>query len=158
VLKVMNTAPREDLDVGDIRVTPEVLSQDDEAMSAVGAERRAYYAVEEKSGRFVGVSDITVRPELPDRVWVGDTAVDPAHRGQALGKWLKAAITRHILDDLPDVRWVITSNAGSNAPMLAINHALGFRAVAVCTTWQLPVEALQTRLAARQDRAQAVQG
>jgi GNAT superfamily N-acetyltransferase len=157
-LNIMNTAPRENLDVGDIRVTPEVLSQDDEAMSAVGAERRAYYAVEEKSGRFVGLSDITVRPELPDRVWVGDTAVDPAHRGQGLGKWLKAAITRHILDDLPEVRWVITSNAGSNAPMLAINHDLGFRAVAVYTTWQLPLEAVQTRLAAQQDRARAVQG
>jgi GNAT superfamily N-acetyltransferase len=140
VLNVMNTAPRENLDVSDILMTPELLSQYDEAASATGAERRAYYAVEEKSGRFVGLTDITVRPELPDRVWVGDTAVDPAHRGQGLGKWLKAAITRHILDDLPDVRWVITWNAGSNAPMLAINHELGFRAAAVYTTWQLPVE------------------
>jgi mycothiol synthase len=148
VLNVMNTAPREDLDVGDIRITPELLRQYDEAASATGAQRRAYYAVEEKSGRFVGLTDINVRPELPDRVWVGDTAVDPAHRGQGLGKWLKAAITRHILDNLPEVRWVITWNAGSNAPMLAINHELGFRAVSVYTTWQVPVEALRTLLAA----------
>jgi len=142
-LNFMNTAPREDLDVGDTRFTPELLSQYDEAAAAVGKQRRAFYAVEEKSARFVGLTDITVQPELPDRVWVGDTAVDPAHRGQGLGKWLKAAMTWHILDDLPDVRWVITSNAGSNAPMLAINHELGFRSVAVYTTWQLPVEALQ---------------
>ncbi|HKD90009.1 MAG TPA: GNAT family N-acetyltransferase [Streptosporangiaceae bacterium] len=148
VLNVMNTAPREDLDVGDIRFTPELLRQDDEAASAAGAQRRAYYAVEEKSGRFVGLTDVIVRPELPDRVWVGDTAVDPAHRGQGLGKWLKGAITRHILDDLPEVRWVITWNAGSNAPMLAINHELGFRAVAVYTTWQLPVEALRAAVLA----------
>jgi GNAT superfamily N-acetyltransferase len=158
VLNVMNTAPRENLDVSDVRFTPELLSQYDEAAVAVGAQRRAYYAVEEKSGRFVGLSDITVRPELPDRVWVGDTGVDPAHRGQGLGKWLKAAITRHILDDLPEVRWVITGNAGSNAPMLAINHDLGFRTAAVYTIWQLPVEALRARLAARQDRARAVHG
>jgi mycothiol synthase len=153
VLNVMNTAPRENLDVSDVRMTPELLSQYDEAASATGAQRRAYYAVEEKSGRFVGLSDITVRPQLPDRVWVGDTAVDPAHRGQGLGKWLKAAITRHILDDLPEARWVITWNAGSNAPMLAINHELGFRPVAVYTTWQIPVAALQARLAAGQDPA-----
>jgi len=153
VLNVMNTAPREGLDVGDTRITPEWLSQNDEATSAVGAQRRAYYAVEEKSGRFVGLTDITVRPELPDRVWVGDTAVDPAHRGQGLGKWLKAAITRHVLDDLPEVRWVITWNAGSNEPMLAINRDLGFRAVAVYTTWQLPVDELQALLGARQDGA-----
>ena len=147
VLNVMNTAPLEDLDVGDACFTPELLSQQDEATSAVGAERRAYYAVEERSGRFVGLSDITVRPELPDRVWVGDTAVDPAHRGQGLGKWLKAAIIRNILDELPHVRWVITWNAGSNEPMLAINHDLGFRAVAVYTTWQVPVTELRAPLA-----------
>ena len=157
VLNVMNTAPREDLDVGDTRVTPELLRQHDEAMSAVGAERRAYYAVEVKSGRFVGLSDISVRPELPDRVWVGDTAVDPAHRGQGLGKWLKAAITRHVLDALPEVRWVITWNASSNAPMLAINHELGFRPVAVHTTWQFPVDELRTLPRARQNRERATQ-
>ena len=155
VLNVMNTAPREDLDVGDVRFTPELLRQNDEVTSAVGAQRRAYYAVEEKSGRFVGLTDITVQPALPDRVWVGDTGVDPAHRGQGLGKWLKAAITRHILDDLPGVRWVITFNAGSNDAMLAINHDLGFRAVAVYTTWQVPPAEIRALLSAQQDRAAA---
>jgi len=155
-LNIMNTAPREDLDVGDILITPELISQDEEAAAATGAERRAYYAVEEKSGRFVGLTDVTVRPELPDRVWVGDTAVDPGHRGQGLGKWLKAAITAHVLDDLPGARWVITWNAGSNAPMLAINHELGFRPVAVYTTWQVPVTELRALLAARQDARSAV--
>jgi mycothiol synthase len=149
VLNVMNTAPREGLDVGDTRITPELLSEYDETASAIGAQRRAYYAVEEKSGRFVGLTDVTVRPELPDRVWVGVTAVDPEHRGQGLGKWLKAAMTRHLLDELPAVRWVITWNAGSNDAMLAINHDLGFRAVAEYTTWQIPVTELRTLLAAR---------
>ena len=152
VLNVMNTAPRENLDVGDTLITPELVKQNDEAMSAMGAERRAYYAVDAASGKFVGLTDITVRPELPDRVWVGDTAVDPAHRGQGLGKWLKAAITQHILDDLPAVRWVITWNAGSNEPMLAINHDLGFRAVAQYTTWQIPVAELRAQLAVGRDR------
>jgi mycothiol synthase len=152
VLNVMNTAPLENLDVSDTLITPELLREQDEATSAMGAERRAYYAVDAASGKFVGLTDITVRPELPDRVWVGDTAVDPAHRGQGLGKWLKAAITQHILDDLPEVRWVITWNAGSNEPMLAINHDLGFRAVAVHTTWQVPVAELRALLAAGRDR------
>jgi mycothiol synthase len=154
-MNVMNTAPREDLDVSDVQMTPELLRQYDEAFSATGAQRRAYYAVDEASGSFVGLTEIIVRPELPDRVWVGDTAVDPAHRGKGLGKWLKAAITRHVLDDLPEVRWVITENAASNAPMLAINHELGFRAVAVHTTWQIPVDELRTLLGARQDGARA---
>jgi mycothiol synthase len=152
VLNVMNTAPRENLDVSDTLITPELLRQWDEATSATGAERRAYYAVDAASGKFVGLTDITVRPELPDRAWVGDTAVDPAHRGQGLGKWLKAAITQHILDDLPAVQWVITWNAGSNEPMLAINRDLGFRPVAVYTTWQVPVTQLRALLAEGRDR------
>jgi GNAT superfamily N-acetyltransferase len=155
VLNVMNTAPRENLDVSDTWFTPELLSQYDEAASAIGSERHAYYAVDERSGRFVGLTDITVRRELPDRVWVGDTAVDPAHRGQGLGKWLKAAITRHILDELPGVRWVITWNAGSNEPMLAINHDLGFRAASVHTTWQVPTAELRALLTAEVEHASA---
>jgi mycothiol synthase len=152
VLNVMNTAPLENLDVSDTLITPELLREWDQATSAMGAERRAYYAVDAASGKFVGLTDVTVRPELPDRAWVGDTAVDPGHRGQGLGKWLKAAITQHILDDLPAVRWVITFNAGSNEPMLAINHDLGFRPVAVHTTWQVPATQLRALLAEGRDR------
>src|SRR5215469_9339437 len=77
---------------------------------------------------------------------VGDTAVDPAHRGVGLGKWLKAAITRQILTGLPGVRWVITYNAGSNDAMLAINNQLGFRTAAVHTTWQVETSKLRDRL------------
>lgn len=39
----------------------------------------------------------------------------------------------------PEVISVRTSNASSNAPMLAINEALGFKVVATRTEWQLDV-------------------
>ncbi len=146
-MSAMNTAPRENLDVSDIRYTADLVRAYEDAALAAGEQPWAYYAVEESSGRFVGLTMITIRPGTPDRVWVGDTGVDPAHRGQGLGKWLKAAITRRILDDLPGVRWVITRNAGSNDAMLAINERLGFRAVAVHTTWQVAAETLQASLA-----------
>jgi len=148
VLEVMNTAPREGLDVSDVHLTPELVRQYDEAIAGRGAERWAYYAVAEGSGRFVGLTDIAIEPGLPDRVFVGDTGVEPAHRGRALGKWLKAAMTRRIMDGRPAVRWVITFNAGSNDAMLAINRQLGFRTAARHTTWQLPTAELGPRLAA----------
>ena len=148
VLNVMNTAPRENLDVSDTQLTAELLREYEDAAAGAGEERWAYYAVEISSGRFVGLTDITVRPGLPDRVQVGDTGVDPAHRGRSLGKWLKAAMTRRILDELPDVRWVITWNAGSNDAMLAINDQLGFRTAAVSTTWQISTDQLRDRLSA----------
>jgi mycothiol synthase len=146
VLNVMNTAPRDDLDFGDTQITPELLRQYEEAGEKAGRGHWAYYAVDEASGRFVGTTDITIRPGNPDRVHVGDTGVDPAHRGKSLGKWLKAAMTRRILDGLPDVRWVITFNAASNDAMLAINNQLGFRQSAVTTMWQVPTSDLRARL------------
>jgi mycothiol synthase len=147
VLNVMNTAPREDMDVSDVLVTPELMAEYEEAAEAAGRGHWAYYAVEDATGRFVGLSDISFEPGTPDRVHVGDTGVEPAHRGRALGKWLKAAITRKILDERPGARWVITFNAGSNDAMLGINRELGFRTTAVHTTWQIPADQLRSVLA-----------
>ncbi len=146
VFNVMNSAPRDGLDISDMTVTPEIVAQFEEAAEKAGRGHWAYYAVEEASGRFVGLTEISIRPGTPDRVNVGDTGVDDAHRGKGLGKWLKAAMTRRILDELPGVRWVITWNAGSNDAMLAINNQLGFRQSAVTTTWQLPTSELRARL------------
>jgi mycothiol synthase len=147
VLNVMNTAPREDLDIGDIPMTAELVRDNEEAAIAAGEQLWACYAVEEPSGRFVGLTTIEYRPGTPDRVRVGDTGVDREHRGRALGKWLKATMTQRILDELPQVRWVITWNAGSNDAMLGINTELGFRTSAVHTTWQIATGQLRARLA-----------
>ena len=150
VLNVMNTAPRENLDVSDVLITPELIAEYEGAAEAAGRGHWAYYAVEEATGRFIGMTDVWFEQGTPDRVHVGDTAVEPAHRGRSLGKWLKAAITRKILDDRPGTRWVITFNAGSNDAMLGINRKLGFRTTAVHTTWQIPTDRLRARLAAGQ--------
>jgi GNAT superfamily N-acetyltransferase len=148
VFNVMNTAPRENMDVSDTPVTPELVRTYEDAIVAAGDEMWAYYAIEESSGRFVGLTNVTIRRGEPDRVHVGDTGVDTAHRGHALGKWLKAEMTRRIMAELPDVRWVITHNAGSNDAMLGINSELGFRTTAVLTTWQIATDQLLDRLAA----------
>jgi mycothiol synthase len=148
VFNVMNTAPRDNLDVSDVPVTPDLVRQYEDAIVAAGDGMWAYYAVEESSGRFVGLTNITMRRGEPDRVHVGDTGVDSAHRGHSLGKWLKAEMTRRIVAELPGVRWVITSNAGSNDAMLGINSQLGFRTTAVSTTWQIPTDRLLAELAA----------
>jgi mycothiol synthase len=152
IQNVMNTAPREDMDVSDTLVTPELVAEFESAAEAVGRGQWTYYAVEEATGRFVGLTGVYLEPGIPDRAFVGDTGVEPAHRGRSLGKWLKAAMTRKILDERPEIRWVITWNAGSNDAMLAINRQLGFRTAAVHTTWQIPVAELRARLAEAEAR------
>jgi hypothetical protein len=47
-----------------------------------------------------------------------------------------------IRDERPDVRRIQTSNAFSNASMLGINDALGFRITSTRTEWQADVGAL----------------
>ena len=148
IFQVMNTAPKDDLDRRDIQITPELLRMQEKMGAEVGLERWAYYAVEDATGKFAGFTDVTVRASDLERVNQGNTAVDPAHRGHALGKWLKAAMAQKILDDVPEARWIITGNAFSNAPMLGINDEMGFKASAALQVWQVPVERLKTKLSA----------
>ncbi|MEA1903199.1 MAG: GNAT family N-acetyltransferase, partial [Actinomycetota bacterium] len=55
------------------------------------------------------------------------TMVDPAHRGHALGKWVKAAVNLEALEKWPGGRYEETGNAEGNDAMLGINRAMGFR-------------------------------
>lgn len=148
-LEIMNTAPRDNLDQRDFRITPEQLRDQEQAFTALGFERWALYTVEDATGHFVGLTDLSFRLAAPERIQVGNTGVDLAHRGHALGKWLKASMTQRVLDDLPEARALITSNAAGNAAMLRINQELGYRPSAAEMTWQISVERARSYLATR---------
>jgi RimJ/RimL family protein N-acetyltransferase len=59
-----------------------------------------------------------------------DTSVLPAHRGRRLGLRMKLAMLDWLRTERPDVESADTWNAQGNAPMIAINEALGCRLVA----------------------------
>ena len=48
-----------------------------------------------------------------------------------------------IRHERPQVQRVLTGNAYSNEPMLAINNALGFKLISTRTEWQADVAALR---------------
>lgn len=62
------------------------------------------------------------------------------HRGRGLAQWLKAATARRLLAEHPEVTTVQTWNAADNAPMLAINSAMGFRPVGRVRNWRLTTD------------------
>lgn len=66
----------------------------------------------------------------------GDTLVLPEHRGHRLGMAMKTANLFATLERRPGLRRIHTDNASENAPMLAINVALGFEPVGVLAAWQ----------------------
>ncbi len=63
--------------------------------------------------------------------------MEPAHRGHRLGLLLKVANLRFLQQHEPAVTKVYTWNADSNAPMLQVNVAMGFRPVRQWGEWEL---------------------
>lgn len=126
---VMNTAPRDDLDMEDEVLTVERLRDREEAWARRKLESTTFVAVHEPTGEFAGYTELTFPPTWPTRSYQNDTGVDPAHRDKGLGRWLKAANLLAVIDERPQIERILTWNAGSNDPMLHINHALGFRLV-----------------------------
>ena len=79
---------------------------------------------------------MTFEPWNPTVALQQNTAIDQAHRGLGLAKWAKASMLDRIRRERSDVERVRTSNAFSNAPMLAINNMLGFKIIEARTEWQ----------------------
>lgn len=148
MFQLMNTAPRENMPFEDIHWTPEQLSQMDANLKQAGVIRWSVVARQRATGRLVGYSSVFWSAFQPFLLNQGDTAVHPDHRGKGLGRWLKAAMLQRVRQERPEVRRVRTGNAGSNAPMLQINHELGFRPFMSNTLWHLPLEKAQAYLAA----------
>ncbi|SKC58306.1 GNAT family N-acetyltransferase [Krasilnikoviella flava] len=76
------------------------------------------------------------RPEFTEQE---STVVLPEHRGHRLGMLLKAVNLREHTRLRPDTRRISTWNNETNAPMLAINVALGFRPAGGAAELQAPL-------------------
>lgn len=146
---VMNTAPRDDLDMED-EIPSVQRSRDWEATNLpLGIQRWYLAARHDASGDLVGWTEVGWWPTFPTTVWQWGTGVRPEHRGHALGKWLKAVMLQRILDERREAIDVRTTNADSNDAMLGINHALGFRKHHTNLWWQLPIDKAKSYLGER---------
>jgi predicted GNAT family N-acyltransferase len=83
------------------------------------------------AGQVVAYSATAVSNEHHEHVDQWGTLVDPAHRGHRLGMAVKCAALRALSDGFPDKRFIETTNAETNAHMVAINEALGFEVAEV---------------------------
>jgi GNAT superfamily N-acetyltransferase len=135
----MNTAPRGNMAMDDWHTTPEQVREWDRSRRASGRERRLVLAIHDATGETAGYTELAYDPKIPPVVWQQGTAVIPAHRGQGIGKWIKAAMLERALRDWPQARLVRTGNADSNAPMLAINTRLGFKPAWAQTIWEVAI-------------------
>jgi GNAT superfamily N-acetyltransferase len=112
-------------------LTPADVRADEERDAELRRLRLLSVAV--RDGSVVAYSQITVSPDGEETFQQG-TLVSPAHRGHRLGLAVKVANLRALAEHAPQVTKVMTTNAETNAWMVAINERLGFVPVAVHPT------------------------
>jgi mycothiol synthase len=140
VMRAMNDVPLGDLQVGDRTVTPATLRDLDDMQRARGDERWTLVAQHRTSGTIVGATETLWNSANPAVLVQLGTVVLREARGRGLGRWLKAAMLERVVRERPEARVVRTDNASMNAPMQAINEALGFRVALTETVWQVETD------------------
>jgi mycothiol synthase len=144
---VANDQPRDALEMEDMNFTPETLRQWDEFERAAGQQRWILCVVDRRHDRIAGLTEVTWSPNRPTILNHGFTGVLPEYRNKGFGRWLKAAMLDRVLNEHSELREIRAGNASSNAPMLKINRALGFRTLVVWSTWQVTLDSVEKYLA-----------
>jgi GNAT superfamily N-acetyltransferase len=108
---------------------------------AVGQRLYCIAAMHEQTGRLAAITQIGTDPGTPGWGFQSLTAVLPDHRGHRLGLLGKVAMLELLTADRPDVRRILTGNAGANQYMIAINEQLGFEIASVHRRWDLDLAA-----------------
>ena len=142
---LLNTIPFDDLDVGDIIITPERIGEWQDKAKRMGVVEHEVLT-REPDGTISGMTDVEWTPYGRTVIQQQFTGVLPSARGRGIGKWIKAAMLLHIRELHPDARWVSTENAESNGPMLSINRAMGFKPYRKSTEYQMSREKLAEKI------------
>ena len=140
-----NQAPRDDLEMGDMVVTPGFYRKREEENEKAGIVTELAVTIE-KNGKVSGLTEIIALNSVEKVLRQGLTAVLEEERGRKLGKWLKANLLLHVKDKYPNLEYIQTGNAFSNGPMLAINEKLGFKMHKEMINSQISLDSLKKYL------------
>jgi GNAT superfamily N-acetyltransferase len=140
LFELTNQQPIGDIDIEDTHMTPELLRQAEKAIFARGNQRWTFYIVEKVTGKFAGYTETIWNPNRPHILRQDMTGVFPEYRNKGLGRWLKAAMLDKVLKEHPEVKYVRTGNADTNAAMLKINNELGFKPYMANAFWQIEID------------------
>ena len=86
-------------------------------------------AIADATGEMAAFSEVVVEPEHPQWGFQQLTAVIRSHRGHRLGLFVKTAMLELLASAEPQLEWIATGNAASNAHMIAVNEQLGYQVV-----------------------------
>ncbi|TDU87634.1 acetyltransferase (GNAT) family protein [Kribbella voronezhensis] len=120
--------PLDDLEIEAKRWTPERLRSVEARRRTAGHLTSTTVAIA-PDGILAGYTELTGKPQQPNRLDQHDTLVRPEHRGHRLGLALKIANLQALHARTAGPATIHTTNAAANAPMIAVNTQLGFRPV-----------------------------
>jgi mycothiol synthase len=144
--EVGNQAPKEDLDVGDFVITPELRRTHEKYQKDVDVTWLTVITREPNSD-ISGLTEVLYRPSKDPHITQNLTGVSDKYRGTGRGKWLKAIMLQEVRKRFPTVTTVVTGNATTNAPMLSINERLGFKVHKESIVAQMKTKDLENYLA-----------
>lgn len=146
LLEVMNTAPWDDLDIEEFQFTPERIREEHANDVNSGTVHLWAYARETETGELAGFTDAAWNPGQGYMLSQYNTGVLPKFRRKGLGRWLKAEMFEKIVVRFPEVKFIRTANAASNAPMLKINYEMGFELYKTSVVLQVEIKKVKAYL------------
>lgn len=141
-----NQQPHGELEIEDMHLTPEQVRQMEANIFGRGNQRWTFYVLERASDKFAGYTETVWNPNRPEILRQDMTGVFPQYRNRGLGRWLKAAMLDKVLRERPEVKFVRTGNADTNAAMLKINQELGFKPYMAEAVWQVEIDKVREYL------------
>jgi GNAT superfamily N-acetyltransferase len=125
--EVINDAP----ELGEFEAySPERIRRYEEWLAGQRQTPYTIVARHRDTGEAAGLTIVCVHDLRPTIAAQEDTSVVAAHRGHRLGLRLKLAMLEWLREERSDVEDIDTWNVPDNAPMIAINDALGCTVVA----------------------------
>jgi mycothiol synthase len=111
-----------------------------------GVEQRVVVAVHEATGAVAGLTELELHPNRQDLGYQQYTTVLAEHRGRGLGRVVKAAMVRWLVDERPQMTRIATSTAAGNVHMIRVNHQVGFKTMRSMVDVEAEVDVLATGL------------
>ncbi|MFF3885857.1 GNAT family N-acetyltransferase [Streptomyces sp. NPDC001914] len=125
--RAMDDMPMEDSDHGiDVWDVERVVAVA-EAVLERGDALHTVAVVDRSDGSVAGFTELVVPGDGRGDAQHYGTGVLPEHRGHGLGLWMKAESVRRARLRYPELAGLLTDTADSNAHMIGINDALGYR-------------------------------
>jgi mycothiol synthase len=128
--------------------TPALIRETEREQVERDVEERVVVAIDTATGQVAGVTGILNYPHRREYCYVNETSVSAPHRGHGLGRAMKAAMTRWLREERPDIERILTTTAADNKYMINVNHALGYQTARTMIWVETPTTRLADTLAA----------